>query len=257
MKTKWQCNQSFDAIVFDCDGTLSRIEGIDELAEMNEVGPEIKALTASAMGEKGLTTELYEKRLKRVRPTSAQLATLAERYCEQVTPFASTLIQDLQLLDKAVYILSAGLLPPVQYFGNFLGVPPENIFAVDVALDEKTGAYQDFDRQSPLTTSHGKADIIKQLRKQHKRIVLIGDGMNDALSAHAADCFIGFGGNFHRPIICGHSHFYITVCSLLPVLSLCVTENEVIGISPVESDYKQAVKASLRGEVQTGGKYCV
>ena len=255
MKTKWQCKQSFDAIVFDCDGTLSRIEGIDELAEMNKVGAEVKALTASAMGEKGLTTELYEERLKRVQPTSAQLSMLAELYFEHVTPFASTVIQDFQLLDKAVYILSAGLLPSVQYFGHYLGVPPENIFAVDVAFDEKTGAYQDFDRKSPLTTSHGKADILKQLRKQHNRIVLIGDGMNDALSAHEADCFIGFGGNFHRPIICGHSHFYIKTCSLLPVLPLCVAENEVIGIAPVESDYRQALKAFERGEVELGDKY--
>lgn len=242
MKTHWQFNNSFDAIVFDCDGTLSKVEGIDQLAEMNGKGETVKKITAQAMGESGLTLDIYEERLALVRPTANQLMTLGELYAEQVTPFAITVIQDLQALGKTVYIMSAGLLPSVLHLGEYLGVPRENIFAVDITLDKKTGNYMDFDRESPLTTSIGKATILKKLRAQHNKIALIGDGMNDAASAHAADCFIGFGGNFHREIIRQKSNFYIKTCSLLPVLPLCATQADVLGISPVESDYQQAIK---------------
>jgi phosphoserine phosphatase len=39
MLTKnWQLQHPLDAVVFDCDGTLSQIEGIDALAEKNDVG---------------------------------------------------------------------------------------------------------------------------------------------------------------------------------------------------------------------------
>ena len=34
----WQLDHPINAIVFDCDGTLSIIEGIDELARNNGVG---------------------------------------------------------------------------------------------------------------------------------------------------------------------------------------------------------------------------
>jgi phosphoserine phosphatase len=48
---EWQPTIPFDAVIFDCDGTLSAVEGIDELAEKNAVGREVKALTQIAMGQ--------------------------------------------------------------------------------------------------------------------------------------------------------------------------------------------------------------
>lgn len=249
MKTNWQLITPFDAIVFDCDGTLSSIEGIDELAEMNGVGEEIKAITEEAMTEGKLTLSIYESRLNKVLPTQSQCRTLGELYTEHATPFAVTVIQDLQLLGKSVYIMSAGLLPPVQALGNFLGVEDDCIFAVDILFDSQTGQYKDFDRKSPLTCSIGKAEILKKLKKTHKRIALIGDGMNDLLSAHEADCFIGFGGNYYRDTIAAKSDFFITSKSLLPVLALCATEEEIAGVNPVSSDYARSQRLIEQGEV--------
>jgi len=40
---------SFDVICFDCDSTLSRIEGIDELARRVGMGEEMSKLTDLAM----------------------------------------------------------------------------------------------------------------------------------------------------------------------------------------------------------------
>ena len=70
----------FDAIAFDCDGTLSAIEGITELARMNGHEEEVRELTEQAMSGAGLNPELFAKRLNLVRPTATQLATLGEIY---------------------------------------------------------------------------------------------------------------------------------------------------------------------------------
>lgn len=241
MKTNLHFANSYNAVVFDCDGTLSKLEGIDELARMNNVGPKIEQMTREAMTDGNLTTEIYEERLNIVQPTKVQLDILGEMYAEQVTPFASTVIQDLQALGKVVYIISAGILQPVRDLGNFLGISHENIFAVDVSFDEE-GRYKDFDRESPLTDAKGKAKILKKLKNEHDTIVLVGDGMNDLLSANAVDCFIGFGGHFFRENIADKSAYYITDCTLLPVLALCATEDETLNISPVDSDYRLAKK---------------
>ena len=57
----------FRTVLFDCDSTLSTIEGIEELAAANR--PEIVALTEAAMrGEVPLET-VYAKRLELVQPT--------------------------------------------------------------------------------------------------------------------------------------------------------------------------------------------
>ena len=132
MKTNWQLKTPFDAIIFDCDGTLSSIEGIDELADYNNVGPEIRRITEAAMTDGKLTLAIYEERLNKVRPTKEQLDTLAEQYIKHITPDIQQTIEGLQAAGKAIYIVSAGLLPPVQALGHFLGVDSDNIFAVDI-----------------------------------------------------------------------------------------------------------------------------
>ena len=76
----WQLKTALDAIVFDCDGTLSAIEGIDVLADAQGVGAEVKVLTEQAMSKDGITLDLYQKRMELVRPTHKQLMHLGDQY---------------------------------------------------------------------------------------------------------------------------------------------------------------------------------
>lgn len=214
-----------DAIAFDCDGTLSSIEGIDELAEYNGVAAEVKQLTAEAMN-RGINTYLYQQRLDKVRPTRAQVVQVGHEYALHVTAHAQEVIRLLQHAGKAVYILSAGLRPAVELFAGFLGVPVDHVFAVDVRFESPSGNYRSFDRDSPLTTSQGKATIVNQLKRDHPRIALVGDGMNDFLSAYAATYFIGFGGHYYRDTLAVRSPAFIRCADLLPVLLLCLTAEE-------------------------------
>ena len=95
----------------------------DELAKMNEVGDEIEHLTEQAMSHTGLNPALYEQRLARVKPTLQQINGLGQAYFEQMTPDVLTVIQQLQKLNKNLYIISAGVNPAVTIFAELLNIP--------------------------------------------------------------------------------------------------------------------------------------
>src|SRR5690242_10076384 len=98
----WQPSSPFDAIVFDCDGTLSAIEGIDELAKSNGVAEKVESLTANAMKHTGLNVEIYRTRLDLVRPRYEQVIALGQHYFQHQVPHVSHVIQLLSRLNKAV-----------------------------------------------------------------------------------------------------------------------------------------------------------
>src|SRR5579863_8854630 len=82
----WQLQTPLEAIIFDCDGTLSRIEGIDELARRNGAGEKVRDLTEEAMGKTGLNLCLYKKRLDLVKPTQEQVISLGMEYFTNRVP---------------------------------------------------------------------------------------------------------------------------------------------------------------------------
>ena len=142
----------YRTVVFDCDSTLSRIEGIDELA-----GPrlgELRALTDRAMAGELPLEDVYAARLDRIRPSRSEVEAIGQRYVETQLPGVSGLVRDLLERGVEVHILSGGLLPAVRVLGRALGLDDDRIHAVDLehAAD---GAYVDFDRASPLARSGG------------------------------------------------------------------------------------------------------
>jgi len=81
--TRWT---SYDLIFFDCDSTLSTIEGIDELAKLKGKEQRVGLLTQKAMDGDLDLEEVYGKRLKAIRPTRGQLKAIEERYYETLVP---------------------------------------------------------------------------------------------------------------------------------------------------------------------------
>ena len=61
--TGFEVMMSFDVICFDCDSTLSKIEGIDELARRVCLGEEMSKLTEAAMNGELPLEAVYERRL--------------------------------------------------------------------------------------------------------------------------------------------------------------------------------------------------
>jgi phosphoserine phosphatase len=229
--TRWT---GFDLIFFDCDSTLSAIEGIDELARFKGKEWRVGVLTEKAMNGDLDLAEVYGKRLQAIRPTRGQLKAIEDRYWETIVPDAEAVIAALRALGKQVFIVSGGLAGPVRGFGKRLGVPLENIRAVELEYNELAGdwwryyqpdtqhrqTYLDYD-EGPLTISSGKPAVIQALAEgKPGRRLMVGDGASDLATRPVVDLFVGFGGVVAREKVKREADVFIGLNSLAPVLPL-------------------------------------
>lgn len=222
----WQLDSPIDAIIFDCDGTLSRLEGINELARQNGVGDEVEALTESAMATTGISAELYAKRINLVKPSRLQVQRLGQDYFYTRSLDLDHTLAILQFLNKPIYVISAGVNPAVKIFAQLLNIHAENVFAVDLAFDA-LGNYQSYASDCPLTDKGGKREVIHRIHQHHRRVVHVGDGMNDLEVCDLVERFVGYGGVYYRESIAKRCQFYIQSSSLLPLLPLVLTSHEI------------------------------
>jgi phosphoserine phosphatase len=220
--------RKFDAICFDCDSTLSRIEGIDELARRAGCEAEVASLTKAAMNGDILLEEIYGKRLRIVRPDKAALAWLAERYVEEMVSGAAETIATLRRHGKAVYVVTSGLLQAVAKFASTLGFAPNEVHAVNVHFDA-AGAYQDFEISSPLCRGDGKAFICRRLATKHGSVVMVGDGATDLAAREGGAYVVGYGGIIHRDLMLQEADCYISAPSLTATLATLLAEEEQSG----------------------------
>jgi phosphoserine phosphatase len=232
-QTRWT---SFDLIFFDCDSTLSAIEGIDELARFKGKEWRVGVLTQKAMDGDLDLAEVYGKRLQAIRPTRGQLKAIEERYWETLVPDAREVIAALHYLRKQVFIISGGLAEPVRGFGARLGVAPENIRAVELEYNQLSGdwwryyepqtqtkqTYLDYN-EGPLTVSSGKPAIVRELAAgKHGRKLMVGDGASDLATRPEVDLFVGFGGVVARQKVKDNADVFVESKSLAPLLPLAV-----------------------------------
>lgn len=234
----WQLQKPIDAIIFDCDGTLSQIEGVDELAKSKGVHEKVSKLTEEAMSHSGLNPHLYQERLNLIAPDYDLVYALGLTYYEQQTPDAVKVIQILKRLKKQIYLLSAGVNPAIKRFGALIKIPTDNIFAVDLYFDPQ-GHYLDFDRKSPLIHNQGKGEVVNKIRHHFPEIVYVGDGMNDLAVKAFVRRFIGYGGVYYRENIKKAADLYISTRSLSPLLPFILTPEEKTLLSPTEMNFYQ------------------
>jgi phosphoserine phosphatase len=218
----------YEHVFFDCDSTLTTIEGIDILAESAGKKWRVEVLTQAAMEGDLDLAEVYERRLRAVNPTKSQIKEIHHAYKRNLVEDAQVVIAALKELGQEVYIISGGLLEPVREFGLYLGVPKEHIRAVGVTYNELSGQwwvggdeqYLDFE-DGALTVSDGKADIVAELLKEKTgRSLLIGDGASDLLAGHSVDLFVGFGGVVSRENVRREAPVFIQSHSLAPLLAI-------------------------------------
>ncbi|WKJ91276.1 HAD-IB family phosphatase [Methylomonas montana] len=210
---------SFDVICFDCDSTLSRVEGIDELARRHGLFEQVAALTEAAMNGELALEAVYANRLELIKPDKAAIEWLAELYIAEMVEGVSETIQTLQANQKLIHIISGGLRQAILPLAEQLGIPEDHVHAVDVLFDED-GNYQDFARHSPLAVSGGKARICRRLRMHHSSLVMIGDGKTDLEAKLAGAYMIGFGGVVRRPLVEEQADHYVADASLAAILPL-------------------------------------
>lgn len=251
-------------IFFDCDSTLTAVEGIDILAEEAGKRWRVAVLTQAAMNGARDLEAVYEKRLRAVRPTRQQIRQIRQVYKQQAVEDAAAVIAALHALGHQVYIISGGLAEPVLEFGLYLGVPRANIRAVDVNYNQLSGRWwenrPDQERyleyeEGALTASNGKAQVIRELLgDQRGRALLVGDGQSDLLAGTAVappvvHLFVGYGGVVTRQRLLNAAPVFIHSRSLAPLLALAAGPAALHHLAETEH---QPLAAKAINLIQTG-----
>jgi phosphoserine phosphatase len=249
---------SFRLIFFDCDSTLTTIEGIDELARLKGQVDHIADLTRRAMEGEIKLEDVFAARLDLLRPTRADLRRIAQAYRETIVPDARETIAALRFAGCDVYIVSGGLLPAVQEFARALGLPGRNVRAVPIQFDQLSGQWwrYDLDRYggnpderylglppTPLIETQGKRQIIAELSGAEKRTMLIGDGVTDLEARDAVKLFVGFGGAVQRVRVAAEAAVYISADSLAPIVPLALSRHDAEKVR--QSDHAPVLERGL------------
>ncbi|MBI1733153.1 MAG: HAD-IB family phosphatase [Gammaproteobacteria bacterium] len=210
---------AYRLVIFDCDSTLTRIEGVDELARRIGVEREIAALTAAAMEGRVPLEEIYGRRLEKLRPDRSSIRWLGERYIEEQMTGAAETVGALREAGVEVRIVSGGFLPAVSMLGGALGLRTGQVHSVELRF-APDGSYLGFDTASPLVRSGGKGVVCAELMQHFGRCVAVGDGVTDLEMQDAGAEFIGFGGVVERDAVRRRAARYVAAPDLREILGL-------------------------------------
>ena len=214
----------FRTVLFDCDSTLSAIEGIDELAV--DCREDVERLTDAAMRGRIPLEEVYGRRLELVRPTRSAVEALGRTYVARLVPDARETVAALHAAGVDVRIISGGLLPAVLAVANELGIPRDRVAAVDVAF-APDGSYSGFDAASPLAATGGKRRAIEHWHIDRPAI-MVGDGSTDLEARPVVDLFVAFAGVVERPAVVQAADVVVRANSLAPLLPLALHVDELV-----------------------------
>jgi phosphoserine phosphatase len=206
-------------ICFDCDSTLSSIEGIDELARLRgpEVSARVEALTRDAMEGTIRIEDVFGLRLDLIRPGRDEVAWLGRRYVETVEPTARATIAAQGEAGWTPVVISAGYRQAIEPLGAFLGLKRIEAVELFFAAD---GTYLAYDRDFPSTRTGGKLEVINRLRAElsPQKVVMVGDGASDLETRPGVDLFVGFGGFVARERLRREAAAFVHSLAAVPAL---------------------------------------
>jgi phosphoserine phosphatase len=219
----------YGMVVFDCDSTLSAMEGIEELS--GEHRAELVALTRKAM-EGSLPLEaVFGARLALVEPSRSAVERIGRLYVERTLPHAGALVRALRSLGKRVIIVSGGLEPAVGELARGNGFTPQKGGAEAVRIDER-GANAGFDEASPLARSGGKRLVLeRRARSGAGALAFVGDGATDLEAAPCAARFIAFGGVERRASVFERARVHCEAADLAALVPLLLSADELARLS--------------------------
>lgn len=211
----------YRTVVFDCDSTLSALEGIEELAEGHR--REVETLTDAAMRGEVPLDRVYGQRLALIRPTRDAVEALIPRYIDGLVDDAAETVVALRGMGVDVRLISGGLLPAVAGLGGHLGLPDEAIAAVPIHF-APDGAFAGYDESAPPARAGGKAEVLRswEAAGMGGPTMFVGDGATDLEARDAVDLFVAYAGVVDRPEVTAEAAVVIRSRSLAPVLPLAL-----------------------------------
>ena len=219
-------------VVFDMDSTLIEAEVIDELAKAAGVGPEVSAITESAMQGEIDFDESFRRRV-------ALLSGLNESALQQVadtlqlTEGAETLISTLKSLGYKTAILSGGF----SYFANQLRdkLGFDYVYAnqLDIQAGVVTGKVV-----GDIVNGERKAELLKDIAQREdialEQVIAVGDGANDLPMLSVAGLGIAFRA---KPIVKASARQSISTLGLDSIIYLLgISDRERIAATQYKDD---------------------
>jgi phosphoserine phosphatase len=164
-------------IVMDADSTLLQSEVVDLLAERRGCGPQVSAVTESAMAGKLDFAEALRARV-RLLAGLGEADLRAVRAGVRLAPGARTLVRTLKRLGYELAVVSGGFMQVIEPLVLELGI--DHLAANVLVL--KDGALTG-DLEGPLLDRAGKAAALVRFAQKAgvplARTVAVGDGAND------------------------------------------------------------------------------
>jgi phosphoserine phosphatase len=214
---------NYRTVLFDCDSTLSALEGIEELASAHR--REVETLTDAAMRGEVPLEEVYGRRLDLIRPERANVEGLSPQYIEGLVDDAAGTVAGLLAAGVDVRIVSGGLLPAILGLARHLGIPDHAVSAVPVHFNSD-GSYAGYDASSPPARSGGKAEVVRAWKAASapipSPILLVGDGATDLEAKPEVDLFVAYAGVIARPEVVAGAPVVVRSRSLAPLLPLAL-----------------------------------
>ncbi len=214
-------NNYYSCVAFDCDSTLARIEGIDCLARKTNVESLIKSMTNSAMNGGDTLEKIFSERLELIKPTKKDLDWLADEYIKSSVKDAKKCVGRLHKMGLKVFIVSGGYKNAIERYADYLGVPRNCVFSVELFFDEN-GNYAGHDKNNPLSKNHGKVEMLLNISEKYGKTVFVGDGMTDLETKPVVDLFIGYGGVVERSVVKKGAEVYFDEGTLTPLVDYII-----------------------------------
>ena len=212
-------------ICFDMDSTLIQTECIDELAERNGVGAQVRAITESAMRGEIDFKESFTRRVSLLKGLDVSvMQEIAEKL--PITEGVDRLMTTLKRYGYKIAILSGGFT----YFGEYLqrryGIDYVYANELEIGPDGKlTGRYV-----GEIVDGHRKAELLKLIAQVEKvnlaQTIAVGDGANDLPMISEA----GLGIAFHaKPRVVANAEQSINTIGLDGVLYFLGFKDSYLG----------------------------
>ena len=218
---------AYRTVVFDCDSTLSAVEGIEELAADHR--QEVAALTDAAMRGEVPLEEVYGRRLALISPSRDAVDALVQIYVRGLVDDAAATVAALRAAGVGVRIVSGGLLPAVLGLARHLHLPDDAVAAVPVRFHDD-GSWSGHDAAHPAARAGGKAEIVRAWRAAGSPmpgpVLLVGDGATDLEARHEVDLFVAYAGVVARPAVLSVAPVVLRSRSLAPLVPLALGGEE-------------------------------
>lgn len=198
-------------IFFDLDSTLSKIEGMDEIAKWKGIEDEISEITRKTMAGELDFTESFPSKVATLNASKQELEKLGQRYIETKVDNLHNVLGKLRDLGYQIGIITGNFNPAVDIFAAHLGISKELVFCNELEFDS-AGNFKSFNPKQILADSDGKKNQLKLLLDEKiikGQIIYVGDSTSDMKTREVADKFIGFGGVEVREKVKEEAEFFV------------------------------------------------